>query len=160
MLGVWIPAATDLSRLNRKCSMLGIRCECHGSSEMTIINGCPCRSRCDMLKNPHCSMAISAEHTKSLQTFTGNGDVSLWVKNSRVRRKKKPKQTNQDIFKGFFIICQYGHWNDNKIVFSDVSTLFVVSYSDSLLMKQTHAREHWISAQWLRSRFDWLIDFF
>ena len=44
MLGVRISAATDLSRLNRKwqlhCSMLGIRCECHGSSEMTIINGC------------------------------------------------------------------------------------------------------------------------
>ena len=155
MLGVWIPAATDLSRLNRKCSMLGIRCECHGSSEMTIINGCPCRSRCDMLKNPHCSMAISAEHTKSLQTFTGNGDVSLWVKNSRFRRKKNLNKQIKTYSKGFSLYANMG-----TEMTSDFSTLFVVSYSDSLLMKQTHAREHWISAQWLRSRFDWLIDFF
>ena len=39
-MGVRIPAATDLSRLNRKsplhCQTLGIRFECHGTSEMTI----------------------------------------------------------------------------------------------------------------------------
>ena len=44
------------------CQTLGIRCECHGSSEMTIINGCPCHSRCGMLKNPNCSMILSAYH--------------------------------------------------------------------------------------------------
>ena len=32
------------------------------SSEMTIINGCPCHSWCGTLKNPHCSMAMSADH--------------------------------------------------------------------------------------------------
>ena len=38
-------------------------CECHGSSEMTILNGCPVSQyMCGTLKNPHCSMAMSAEH--------------------------------------------------------------------------------------------------
>ena len=36
--------------------------------------------------NPHCSMAMSAEHSSKLEPFTGNGDVSEWVKNSRVGR--------------------------------------------------------------------------
>ena len=39
-LYVRIPAATDLSRKNR-CQTLGNRYECHGSSKMTVINGCP-----------------------------------------------------------------------------------------------------------------------
>ena len=36
-------AATDLSRKKQvmKALMLGNRCECHESSEMTIMNGCP-----------------------------------------------------------------------------------------------------------------------
>ena len=41
--------------------MLGIKCECLGSSEITNINA-PVHSRCVTLKNPHCSMATSAEH--------------------------------------------------------------------------------------------------
>ena len=28
-------------------------CVCHGSSEMTNINGCPCHSRCGTLENPN-----------------------------------------------------------------------------------------------------------
>ena len=32
---------------------------------MTIINGCPCHSRCGTLKNPYCSMTMSAEHSHS-----------------------------------------------------------------------------------------------
>ena len=36
--------------------------ECHGSSEMTIINRCPVSNRCGTLKNPHCSTAMNAEH--------------------------------------------------------------------------------------------------
>lgn len=43
--------------------MLGIRCECHESSEMTLKTNVQCHSRCDTLKNSHCSMAVSAEHT-------------------------------------------------------------------------------------------------
>ena len=46
-------------------------------------------------------MAISAE--QNLQPFTGNGDVSVWVKNSRVGRKplskQASKQTNKQINK-------------------------------------------------------------
>ena len=45
MVGARIPASIDLSRTNRKwqlhCQTLGNRCECHGSSEMSILNGCP-----------------------------------------------------------------------------------------------------------------------
>ena len=39
---------------------LGNMRECHGSSEMAIINGCPCQIRCGTLKIPHCSTAMSA----------------------------------------------------------------------------------------------------
>ena len=41
------------------------------------------------LKNLHCSMAMSAVHRSKLHHFTGNGDVSIWVKNYRVGWKKK-----------------------------------------------------------------------
>ena len=64
-IGVRSPVATDLSRKNRQwqlhCQTLGNRWECHGSSEMTIINGCPCHNSCGTLKNPHCSMTMSTE---------------------------------------------------------------------------------------------------
>ena len=68
-----------------------IRCECHGSSEMTIINGAPCNSRCGTLKNPHWSMVMSAEHRSKF------GDVSKWVKHSRVGRKTLNKKKNKNI---------------------------------------------------------------
>ena len=51
--------------------------ECHGSSEMTLKTDAPSYSRCRMLKNPHCSMAMSTECRSKLQPFTGNGDVSI-----------------------------------------------------------------------------------
>ena len=39
--------------------------------------------RCGTLKNPYCSVAMRAEHrSKFLQSFTGNGDVPISVKNS------------------------------------------------------------------------------
>ena len=45
------------------CQTLGNRCECHGSSEMTIIKGVGrCHSRRGTLNIPHCSMAMSAKH--------------------------------------------------------------------------------------------------
>ena len=70
-LGVRIPAATDLSRKNRKWQLhsytLGSRCERHGSSEMTIIYDAPCHNRCGTLKNPHCSITRSAKHRSKLK---------------------------------------------------------------------------------------------
>ena len=51
----------------------------------------PCHSRCGTLKNPHCSMAISAEYRSNyLQAFTSNCDVytlektfSCWTRNTK-----------------------------------------------------------------------------
>jgi hypothetical protein len=44
----------------------------------------PCHSRCDAIKIPPCSKALSAEHRlKVLQYFTGNGDVSIKILNGR-----------------------------------------------------------------------------
>ena len=40
-------------------------------------------SKCGTLKNPHCSMAKSAEHRSNLQPFPGGDDVFIWVKNSQ-----------------------------------------------------------------------------
>ena len=40
------------------------RCIRHASSWMTLKKDAPCHSRCDTLKIPHCSMALSAEHDK------------------------------------------------------------------------------------------------
>ena len=54
----WV-VKTDSDSSTGERSTMGV---CHGSSEMTIINWCPCHSRCGTLKNPHCSMAMSAEH--------------------------------------------------------------------------------------------------
>ena len=70
MLVVRIPAARDLSCKKKVSdSSTANRCECHGSSEIAVINGCSvsqchirCHSRCGTLKNPHCSVAMSAEH--------------------------------------------------------------------------------------------------
>ena len=50
---------------------------------------------CGMLKNPHCCMAVVPSIGKNLQPFTANGDVSIWVKNSRMGRKPPNKQTNK-----------------------------------------------------------------
>ena len=52
-------------------------------------------SGCGRLKNPHCSTAQWSWVTsicQNLQPFTGNGDVTIWKKNSRV--EWKPNQTN------------------------------------------------------------------
>ena len=59
---------------------------------MTFINGCPCHSRYGTLKNHHCSMAMSIICSPSP---AGNGDVSIWVKNSQIGRKTPNKQTNE-----------------------------------------------------------------
>ena len=80
---VWcsIPAATDLSCKNRywqlHCYTPSVRCECHGSSEMTILNGCPESQGCGTLKNPFCAMAISAEYRSKWKPFTDNGGIHM-----------------------------------------------------------------------------------
>ena len=157
MLGVRISAATDLSRLNRKwqlhCLKLGIRCECHRSSEMTIINGCPCHISCCTLKNPHCSMAINAEHTRSLQPFTGNGDVSIRVKNSRVGRTNKSRHI-QRVFHNILIWAL--KWQQNSFE-RFVHIMFGLIFR--FLINETNTRSRTLnSAHWLRLWFDWLID--
>jgi hypothetical protein len=48
----------------------------------------PCHSRCGTMKIPPCSKALSAEHRPN----TGNGDVSILVKNSWAGRKTVTKQ--------------------------------------------------------------------
>ena len=48
------------------------------------------QSRCGTLKNPHCSMAMSAKHMSKFLALTGYGYLSIWVKNSRVGRKPPP----------------------------------------------------------------------
>ena len=52
---------------------------CYGSSEMTIINGCPVsqKLRCGMLKTPYYSMAMSAEYGSKFAALIGIGDVSI-----------------------------------------------------------------------------------
>ena len=39
-------------------------------------------------------MAIVPIFGQNLKPFAGNGDVSIWLKNSRVGRKTQNKQTN------------------------------------------------------------------
>ena len=48
------------------------------SPEMTVITGCPVSQFQCMLKNPQCSMAMSAEYRSKLHPFIVNGDVSVW----------------------------------------------------------------------------------
>lgn len=52
--------------------------------------------RCGTLKNPHCSITMSGEHMSILQPLTGNGDVYIVAKNSRVGRIK-PQRNKQKI---------------------------------------------------------------
>ena len=61
-LGVRIPATTDPSRKNSSTAKRSA-IECHGSLEMTIINGYPVSQTVwHAIKNPHGSMVMSAEH--------------------------------------------------------------------------------------------------
>ena len=102
-LGIRIPIATDLNRKNRQwqlhCWTLSNRRECHGSSEMTIINGCPVSKCLWHAKEPS---LLNGHECQNLQPFTGNGDVSIWVKNSRVEREPPNKLTNK-----LLRYCQY-----------------------------------------------------
>ena len=62
---------------------------------MTIINGCPVSQKVWHAKKTHFSWVISVDIVQILQPFIGNGDVSIWVKNSLRGRKTPNKQTNQ-----------------------------------------------------------------
>ena len=98
-LGVRIPAATDPSREKRQCQLpcktLNNWCECHWSLELTIINGCPVSQQVWHTKE----LSLLNGHGQNLQPVTGIGDVSIYMKNSRVGRKTLNKQkqntTNQ-----------------------------------------------------------------
>ena len=46
-------------------------------------------------------MAMSAEFRSKLELFTGNGDVSIWVKIFRMGRKTTNKRTNKQIYCSF-----------------------------------------------------------
>ena len=63
-IGVRSPVATDLSR--KKLLKTGSDSSTSKRSALGVsVTGprrCPCRSGCGTLKNPHCSMAMSAEH--------------------------------------------------------------------------------------------------
>ena len=54
-------------------------------------------------------MAMRAEHRSNLQPFTGNGDVSIWVKNSRVGRYTWNKQI-AIVLKDYDAAFQYNCW--------------------------------------------------
>ena len=69
-------------------------------------------------------MAISAELGQNLQPSSGNGDVSKWVKNSRVGRNT-PKKTNQ-IKSNARIAKKNWHCNFNGNQFSSMTSCHVV----------------------------------
>ena len=64
-LGIGIPTGTDVSRKTRLWQLhfqtFSNMCEFHRFLEMTIIY-IPCQNRYGTLKNPHCSMTVTAEH--------------------------------------------------------------------------------------------------
>ena len=68
-------------------------------------------------KNPHCSMAMSAEHRSKFVALHGNGDVSIWVKNSRVGRKTLNKQSIRLqllIFNRYLFLEKYERYKENN----------------------------------------------
>ena len=68
------------------CQTLGIKCECHMSSDAL------CYSRSGTLKTLTVQWPYEPSIVQNLQPFTGIGDASKWVKNSRVGRKTPNKQ--------------------------------------------------------------------
>ena len=87
------------------------RCKCHGSS----LSDAPCHSRCGTLKNPHWPCVASIG--QNLKPFIVNGDVSIWVKNSRKGRKSSNKQTNKVPFKHQILYPTYleNSWNSQSV---------------------------------------------
>ena len=116
------------------------RCESIGSSEITIINGCPCHSRCSTIKNLHCSVGMSAEHRSKFEALHQQW-WSLYMSEKFSSATKTLKQTNKHIYTCIFLspfstghrrkLCTYSfgdiYWNQEKfsmhIVESDVSNL-------------------------------------
>ena len=84
MFGVRIPAATYQRRKKQVVTAPILnarnRWECHGSLKMTVINRCPLSHHVRHPKEPSMFNGVSSK----FQPFTGNGDVSIWFKNSRV----------------------------------------------------------------------------
>ena len=78
---------TDSSTAKRSATCVSVTVP----QEMTIIRVGPCHSRCGTLKNPHFSLAMSAEQKSKLAALhrLRNGDVSKWVKQTN----KQPLQS-------------------------------------------------------------------
>ena len=82
-LGVRIPVATVVktgsgsSTAKRSAIGVGVK------GPRSLLKDAPCHSRCGTQKNLHCSIAMSAEHRTKFAVLHSNGDVSIWVKNSR-----------------------------------------------------------------------------
>ena len=68
-----------------------------------------CHKMCGTLKNPHCSMDMSSEHRSKFSYFSGNVDVSIWVKTSRVGRKTSSQQTSFTLLIHLLIYCLVFH---------------------------------------------------
>ena len=62
-------------------------------------------------------MAMSAEYRSNFVAFTGNGDVSKWVKNSLVGRKTPNKQTDLSFM---FFLPQTFKMIDQFCIFKEI----------------------------------------
>ena len=67
------------------------------------------------LKNPHCSTGVPSIG-RNLRPFTGNGDFSKWVKNSRLGQRTTNKQTMTSEIQDFFFrkLQALGHLKHRK----------------------------------------------
>ena len=104
----------------------------------------PCHSRYGMLKNSTAQWPWVPSIGQNLQPFTGNGDVSIWVKNSRMGRStphNKIKISNSQnlsivwlnnfmhfmtyayLIWGFYFEFPKVSWNPYETFYSDVVKL-------------------------------------
>ena len=112
------------------------------------MNGCfVSQYRCGTLKNPHCSMAMSAEHWSKFAALQGNGDISIWMKegqtNNLHRRGSRdlasPSLLNTSINKEqqcwlIIILWRLRHWK--LIIIISLKTYFA-SFESILLKEET-----------------------
>ena len=71
--------------------------ECHGSSDMTIINDAPCPSRCGTLRTLTAQRSWVPRIGQNLQPFIGNGDVFINYMSEKIwsgTKKKQPTKQN------------------------------------------------------------------
>ena len=102
-----------------------------GPRKWPLKRDAPCHSRCGMLKNTHCSMAMGAEYRSTFEPFIGNDDVSIWVKNSRVGRTTQTNKQTDIIYqrKQNFIIWWHYCPYLNSVLFSFTTSLSLLWFS-------------------------------